>query len=115
MHEYSIVAALCERACLEAEPHASAKISRLRVSIGELAGVDPQLLATAWETFRAAGGCEDADLDVREVTAAWGCPSCGAAIAKGAVLRCARCQLPARLLQGDEITLDRVEMEVPRV
>jgi Zn finger protein HypA/HybF involved in hydrogenase expression len=29
------------------------------------------------------------------------------------VLRCSRCDVPARLMEGDEIMLDRIEMEVP--
>jgi Zn finger protein HypA/HybF involved in hydrogenase expression len=29
------------------------------------------------------------------------------------MLQCPRCGVPARLAQGDEIVLDRIEMEVP--
>jgi hypothetical protein len=28
------------------------------------------------------------------------------------MLRCCRCDVPARLTEGDEIVLDRIEMEV---
>jgi Zn finger protein HypA/HybF involved in hydrogenase expression len=31
----------------------------------------------------------------------------------GAVLRCAACGAPARLVSGDEIVLEQIEMEVP--
>lgn len=114
MHEYSIVQALLERANAEAAMR-SASVSRLHVRIGELAGVDPELLATAFETFRQQGRCADATLCVTPVAAEWRCTRCGEAIARGAWLRCAACQVPARLCAGDEIVLDRIEMEVPDV
>jgi len=47
------------------------------------------------------------------VPAAWGCPACGEAVQPGLALRCPRCDLPAKLTRGDEILLDRIEMEVP--
>jgi Zn finger protein HypA/HybF involved in hydrogenase expression len=34
-------------------------------------------------------------------------------IQRGEVLTCPACELPARLSQGDEIMLDRIELEVP--
>ena len=37
---------------------------------------------------------------------------CGTAIAPGFPLSCPDCALPARLRQGDEIVLERIEMEV---
>ena len=45
--------------------------------------------------------------------AAWGCPACAASIPAGAVLRCAACGASAKLLSGDEIILEQIEMEVP--
>jgi Zn finger protein HypA/HybF involved in hydrogenase expression len=47
------------------------------------------------------------------VAAIWRCPVCGGQIERGSMLQCAPCGVPARLVQGDEILLDRIEMEVP--
>jgi len=47
------------------------------------------------------------------VAAQWECPACGRAIGRGDLLSCPICAVPARLAQGDEIMLDRIEMEVP--
>ena len=52
-------------------------------------------------------------LDIRRAEAAWACPACAAPIPAGAVLRCAACDVPARLTSGDEILLEQIEMEVP--
>jgi hydrogenase nickel incorporation protein HypA/HybF len=114
MHEYSIVAALVDRVAIEASAR-DARVRKLHVAIGALAGVDVPLLRTAYETFRARTVCEDAELEVREVAATWKCPDCGQTLAAGARLRCPCCDRPARLESGDEIVLERIELEVPDV
>ena len=113
MHEYSIVEALLARVDAEARARGATAVHRLTVRIGELSGVEVELLATAFETFRDRTICAHADLDVLPVAAAWACPQCGDPIGRGATLQCPRCGVPARLAQGDEILLDRIEMEVP--
>ena len=113
MHEYSIVASLIDR--VDASRPQAARIKRLHVKIGALSGVDVPLLVTAFETFRERMSCCDAELLVEETAARWCCPRCGAELVRGARLRCGSCGVPARLVQGDEIILQRIEMEVPDV
>lgn len=113
MHEYSIVQALIERVDTEVRARGATGVHRLTVRIGELSGVEAELLSTAYDTFRERTVCERAELDLEIVPARWACPDCGGAIARGAVLTCPSCAMPARLVQGDEIRLDRIEMEVP--
>ena len=112
MHEYSIVQALLERVEQEAVSRGARIVHRLHVRIGELAGVETDLLETAYATFRERTLCENAPLLIVPVAARWACPRCDAAIARSAILRCAVCGTPARLCEGDEIILDRIEMEV---
>jgi hydrogenase nickel incorporation protein HypA/HybF len=85
----------------------------LSVRIGELSGVEVGLLTTAYETFRERTICERAELAVEMVPARWECPVCARSIARGDRLTCRECAAPARLVQGDEIMLARIEMEVP--
>jgi hydrogenase nickel incorporation protein HypA/HybF len=113
VHEYSIVRALMDRVAGEARARGATAVHRLSIRIGELSGVEPTLLTTAYETFRARTICERAELAVQIVDARWECPRCGHEIARGSRLACAACALPARLVEGDEIMLDRIEMEVP--
>lgn len=115
MHEYSIVQSLLESVEREARERGACAVHRLEVSIGELAGVEHELLTTAFETFREHTLCAAADLEVRPVAARWACADCGCEITRGARLRCSLCGSPARLVAGDEITLDRIEMEVSHV
>jgi Zn finger protein HypA/HybF involved in hydrogenase expression len=53
-------------------------------------------------------------MELRTLPARWACPGCGREIARGEVLTCPACGIPARLPAGaDEILLETVEMEVP--
>ncbi len=113
MHEYSVGQALMERIEAEAGARGATAVHVVRLKIGELSGVEPDLLATAFEILRERTICEGARLDIERVPARWVCPACGGAIAAGAVLSCAACQLPARLAGGDEIVLAQLELEVP--
>jgi hydrogenase nickel incorporation protein HypA/HybF len=115
MHEYSIVSALIDRVQREVDARPGAIVHRLHVRIGGLAGVELELLRTAFETVRERGVCGGAELVLALVPAVWQCPRCDRPIAPGAILRCPGCDRPARLSAGDEIMLERIEMEVPDV
>ncbi len=112
MHEYSIVATLLERVEAEARIRSATAVHHIRVSVGELAGIEPELLASAFELCRERGICAGAELEIVPVKTCWICPRCGTEIAPGAVLRCSDCALPARLEGGQEILLETIDMEV---
>ena len=111
MHEYSIVQALLDRVAAEARAHGALAVHRIRVQIGEASGVESDLLETAFELARTGTLCEAAELEIVLVPAKWECANCGAEIAAGEILRCLLCERPAQLVQGDEIVLERLEME----
>lgn len=114
MHEYSLVQSLVSRVEEEARKRSALAVHRLSVRVGELSGVDPELLQTAYDTFRAGTICEKASLTLTRIPATWSCPRCKAPIPRGEILRCATCDVPARLDDGsDALTLDGIEMEVP--
>jgi hydrogenase nickel incorporation protein HypA/HybF len=115
VHEYSIVASLIDRVQQEADARGGSRVHRLHVSIGELAGVELDLLKTAFDTFRERTICDGAELTIDTVAAAWACPACERTVERGAILRCDGCGRPARMIQGDEIVLQRIEMEAPNV
>lgn len=113
MHEYSLVQSLLLRVEEEAQSRRATSVRKLRVRLGELAGVERELFVTAYRTFREAGICREAELEVVDVPARYECPKCGAPFARGEVLRCAPCAMPARLVAGDDLILERIEMEIP--
>ncbi len=114
MHEYSLVEALVRRVEDEARRRSAIAVHGLSVRIGELAGVDPELFQTAYETFRAGTICERVPLALSRVPATWACPRCRRPIPRGEALTCPDCHEAARLDEGgDALTLDRIELEVP--
>lgn len=115
MHEYSIVAALVERVEAEVAALGALSVRRLRVEIGQAAGVEVELLRSAYEVFRAGTPCAAAELDIDSVPVLWGCATCDEPAAPGDALmrlRCPRCAGPLCMLHGDELTLRQIEMEV---
>jgi hydrogenase nickel incorporation protein HypA/HybF len=115
MHEYSIVQALFDRVESEARARGATAVNRISVRIGELSGVDVELFTTAYETFRERTICQRAAIDVQVVPTRWACEICGEPIVRGGPLRCSACGGAARLAAGEEIVLDRIELEVPDV
>jgi hydrogenase nickel incorporation protein HypA/HybF len=112
MHEYSLVSALVDRVEQEARARQAVAVHRLGVRLGALCGVEPELFASAFTLVRQ-GLLKDTVLELRRSEAAWVCPRCGAPIPTGGVLRCAACDVPAKLESGDEILLEQIELEVP--
>ena len=115
MHEYSIVQSLVDSVDAAVKQKPDAIVLCVRIEIGDLSGVDVDLLNTAFETFRDGTCCEYADLVIERVATQWVCPKCDRPIASGEILRCPDCDEPAKLAAGDEILLRQIEMEVPDV
>ena len=111
MHEYSIIQSLVDSVAA-AIGDRDGSVQRIEIAIGELSGVDCGLLATAFEVFRSGTLCENAALTIDRVPARWECSRCRGEVPRGGFLRCAVCESPARLAAGDEIVLQRIEMEV---
>jgi hydrogenase nickel incorporation protein HypA/HybF len=114
VHEYSLVEALMRRVEDEARRRGATKIYALEVTIGEYAGVDPELFQTAYETFRIGTLCEGTSLEILHHPASWDCSGCGKAIARGEPLRCSACGAPGKLDEkSDALLLETIDMEVP--
>lgn len=115
MHEYSLVGSLMQTVEAQVKAHGAASVARLVVHIGDQAGVERDLFVTAFETFKPGTVCAGAALEIVAVPARWGCRRCDVTLEPGQPLRCPRCGDPARLVQGDELILARMELEVPDV
>jgi len=113
MHEYSLARSLIENVEREARARGALRVHRVVVRIGPLAGVEPDLLATAFGHLRDRTLCDGATLVLAGEDVVWRCDACGQSLTPGAVLCCPGCGLPARLAGGDALLLERIEMEVP--
>jgi len=112
MHEYSIASSLLRMAEEHAAKHAARHVLGLELRIGELAGVEVELLETAWSLVRERSCCDGVDLAITRVEARWECTGCCSRITRGGLLACPDCGEKAQLVRGDELVLDRIEMEV---
>lgn len=78
MHEYSIVQALIEQCESLAQEHRACQVSKVSVKVGQLSGVDPYLLQTAFEAFKQNSDvCQQAELDMQIQAVEVFCLGCG--------------------------------------
>jgi hydrogenase nickel insertion protein HypA len=96
----------------EAQARHARAVRAVVVRIGELSGVDEGLLRTAYENLRAHTACERAAIEIAVVPVEWGCRACGGGVPREGPLRCPACGGAAVLRAGDELLLERIEMEV---
>lgn len=113
MHEFSVVQALLQRVETEARARAAVAVNTISVRLGELSGVNEELLASAFQMCREGTLCGGATLELERVPVRWECRACARPLEQGEVLRCPDCDEPVRLAAGDELILQQIEMEVP--
>jgi Zn finger protein HypA/HybF involved in hydrogenase expression len=90
------------------------RLCRVRVAVGELSAVEPDLLRYAWEAVTAEGVDAGAELDVDWCRARQFCPSCNEEKdrTEGGWLRlCPDCAQPLRVEGGTELDVVRVEYD----
>jgi hydrogenase nickel incorporation protein HypA/HybF len=112
MHETSIVQALLEQVESQARAHKASSVQKVTLRLGELAGVEAELLVTAFDVYREQTVAKGAALEIVRVPALYRCPRCSREVHRGDFLQCPDCAVGARLIAGDEIVLERLEMEV---
>lgn len=86
--------------------YGAGRIGTVRVAIGELAAVEPDLLRFAWEAVVAEGPHAGSSLEVVWCPATQRCARCGEVKdrATGSWLRiCSECGLPLEVTGGDEL------------
>ena len=95
------------RTCRETvEAHGGGRLRNVRLAVGELSAVEPELLVYAWEAVVADSGDTGAELVVEWHRADQRCSSCNESKdrAVGSWMRvCPDCGMPLEVTGGDEL------------
>lgn len=113
MHELSVCQGMLRQVMDIARQKQARAVTRIRVSIGPLSGVEPQLLAQAFPIASAGTPAAGATLELESLPVRVRCDQCGAeSEARPNRLLCGACgDYHTRLLSGDELLLLSVELE----
>lgn len=90
------------------------RLVRVKLAVGELAAVEPDLLRFAWEAIVVDGADAAAELEVDFHPAVQRCPTCGVIDERsaGTWLRlCPRCDGPLAVEGGDELDILELAFE----
>ena len=112
MHEYSIVQALLNQCEEIAEENDASAVTKVITKIGVLSGVEPQLLQTAFDTFKEGTICSGAEFIINHQKLKLECKDCGNIFEVDEVrYYCAECEsLRVKVLDGEDMYLMSVEM-----
>ncbi len=113
MHELSICMSLLQQVDAVRRAHPGTHVTTIRVAIGPLSGIVGELLATAYEVCVVGTALEGAKLELTKLPVRIRCCECNH---KAEVpvhrLLCPNCGAwRTRVESGDELLLERVELE----
>ena len=113
MHELSLVAGLFEILEEKARDEKALRVTAVTLRVGRLSGVVPELLETAFETFKKGTIASRAKLRIEVVPLKVRCRSCGEeSLTDKPVFLCPSCASPGlEIIEGQELTLQRMEIE----
>ena len=113
MHELSIITSIFDILEQVAEENRLTTITRVKLNIGKLQQIVPDMLSFAFETVAAGTKAEGAQLEVEELPITMQCQTCRTEfLVEEQIFMCPDCSGTAlHMLQGMEILLESVEGE----
>jgi hydrogenase nickel incorporation protein HypA/HybF len=113
MHERSLVRALLRQVQNLAAEHATSRVRQIRVRIGEFAGIEPDLLRSAYDDLVQNTEFHEAELKVDQVPLEAICQQCGQRFHVPEFhFQCPDCgSLRLTICGGEEMLLESVSME----
>lgn len=115
MHELSVCQSMLRQVEAIVAQHGAHTATAIKVQIGPLSGIEPQLLAQAFPIASAGTVAEGATLYLETLAVRVRCQHCGAETeASVNRLLCGECgDWQTQLLSGDELLLASVELDTP--
>ena len=114
MHELSIVANLFEILEAKAVEQGAVRITAVTLRVGRLSGVVPDLLVSAFDSYKKGTLAEGARLEIETAPFDFRCRACGGTdIRDDPAVACAACgSSDVELRGGMDIIVERIEVEV---
>lgn len=112
MHEYSIVQSLLDSCEEHAKQNDSTNVTKVVVKIGVLSGVEPDLLQTAFDTFKEKTVCENAEFIINHQKVVIECLDCNttSTLEKNEFF-CPKCKSNmVKVVDGEEMYLMSLEL-----
>lgn len=113
MHEYSIVQSLLDSCEEHARQNDAKKVAKVVVKIGVLSGVEPDLLQTAFDTFKEKTVCDGAEFVINHQKVLINCLDCNeeSTLEKNE-FKCMNCDsVNVKVVDGEDMYLMSLEME----
>ncbi len=113
MHEYSIVQSLLDSCEQNAIQNDATKVVKVVIKIGVMSGVEPELLKTAFNTFKEKTICEEAEFVVNIQQVLVKCREClKESELKSLEYTCPNCEsVNLEVLDGEDMFLMSLEMQ----
>ncbi len=113
MHEYSIVQSLLENCEEHARANDAKKVIKVVVKIGVLSGVEPELLQTAFDTFKEKTICSRAEFIINVQQIEIFCNNCNNnSTLEKHEFACPKCEsIDLKVIDGEDMYLMSLEFE----
>ena len=114
MHELSIVANLFEIMEEQASSQNALRITRVKLQVGILSGVVPELLKSAFDIYKKDTIADTAEVEIRKVPLRIKCEECGSEQTHDDfLLMCGQCgSSRIKTLAGTDLILEKMEVEI---
>ena len=113
MHEYSIVQSLLDQCEENARANDATKVTKVVVKIGVMSGVEPDLLQTAFDTFKEGTMCEGCEYiqNIQKVKIT--CLKCNTtSVLDKNEYCCPKCEsVELDVIDGEDLMLMQLELE----
>jgi hydrogenase nickel incorporation protein HypA/HybF len=113
MHELSLIASAFEVIEAEAREHGAVRVTAVVLKVGAMSGAVPDLLESAFDTYKKGTLAEGARLEIVVVPVRLRCSDCaGEAVREEADFSCAGCgSRRVEIVEGRDIFIEKIELE----
>jgi len=115
VHELSLVAGLFDVLEEKAREQNALRITAVKLRVGRLSGVVPDLIESAFDAFKKGTLADGARLEIEVAPFDFKCRRCGGTTFQGEpAAACAACgSTDIELIGGMDLVIEKIEIEIP--